>query len=199
MVMIQWQQIEALLKAACQLPLHTYVSEKGKAASEPHLFHQMMKLCIHRQSRVRTQYDMADEANRIPLMVLFYSLCMSACAKVTGAVVTSAERVYEELTKYRNVEVGWSSHSTLANIITRSVLVEKTFAPLVFVPHHPLIKPSFLGFKEVHTITGLTVALKQATNPEHKAYQEQVLRNCSQFDKTLNASGYDLVSGEWWY
>ncbi|RZC85623.1 hypothetical protein C5167_026296, partial [Papaver somniferum] len=60
--------------------------------------------------------------------------------------------------------------------------------------HTIIIRLSFLGFKEVHTITGLAVALKQATTTEYKAYEEQVLRNCSQFAKTLNALGYDIVS-----
>ncbi|RZC64251.1 hypothetical protein C5167_007939 [Papaver somniferum] len=60
--------------------------------------------------------------------------------------------------------------------------------------------PGLQGGPHNHTITGLAVALKQATTPEYKAYQEQVLKNCSQFAKvrlyaTLNALGYDLVSG----
>ncbi|XVF59143.1 hypothetical protein PTKIN_Ptkin07bG0252000 [Pterospermum kingtungense] len=46
-----------------------------------------------------------------------------------------------------------------------------------------------------HTITGLAVALKQATTPEYKAYQEQVLSNCSKFAQTLAANRYEVVSG----
>ncbi|XP_074365184.1 serine hydroxymethyltransferase 1, mitochondrial-like [Apium graveolens] len=46
-----------------------------------------------------------------------------------------------------------------------------------------------------HTITRLTVALKQATTGEYKAYQEQVLSNCSKFAQTLMKRGYELVSG----
>ncbi|MBS2649387.1 serine hydroxymethyltransferase, partial [Salmonella enterica subsp. enterica serovar 1,4,[5],12:i:-] len=46
-----------------------------------------------------------------------------------------------------------------------------------------------------HTITGLAVSLKQATTPEYKAYQEQVLRNCSNFAQSLAEKGYELVSG----
>ncbi|CAK9155664.1 unnamed protein product, partial [Ilex paraguariensis] len=34
-----------------------------------------------------------------------------------------------------------------------------------------------------------------ATTPEYKAYQEQVLGNCSKFAQTLTEKGYDLVSG----
>ncbi|KAH9712603.1 serine hydroxymethyltransferase 1 [Citrus sinensis] len=36
---------------------------------------------------------------------------------------------------------------------------------------------------------------KEATTPEYKAYQEQVLSNCSKFAQTLLEMGYELVSG----
>ncbi|XP_073018668.1 serine hydroxymethyltransferase, mitochondrial [Primulina eburnea] len=55
--------------------------------------------------------------------------------------------------------------------------------------------PGLQGGPHNHTITGLAVALKQATTPEYKAYQEQVLSNCSKFAQTLVKNGYELVSG----
>nr|GMD66724.1 serine hydroxymethyltransferase, mitochondrial-like [Ipomoea batatas] len=55
--------------------------------------------------------------------------------------------------------------------------------------------PGLQGGPHNHTITALAVALKQAMTPEYKAYQEQVLSNCSKFAKSLLESGYDLVSG----
>ncbi|XWS41684.1 hypothetical protein CRYUN_Cryun17cG0103700 [Craigia yunnanensis] len=55
--------------------------------------------------------------------------------------------------------------------------------------------PGLQGGPHNHTITGLAVALKQATTPEYKAYQEQVLSNCSKFAQTLTAKGYEIVSG----
>ncbi|XP_019192162.1 PREDICTED: serine hydroxymethyltransferase, mitochondrial-like [Ipomoea nil] len=55
--------------------------------------------------------------------------------------------------------------------------------------------PGLQGGPHNHTITALAVALKQATTPEYKAYQEQVLSNCSKFAKSLLERGYDLVSG----
>ncbi|KAL2471450.1 Serine hydroxymethyltransferase 2 [Abeliophyllum distichum] len=45
------------------------------------------------------------------------------------------------------------------------------------------------------SITALAVALKQGMTPEYKAYQEQVLSNCSKFADTLLEKGYKLVSG----
>uniref|UniRef100_M4CI95 Serine hydroxymethyltransferase n=1 Tax=Brassica campestris TaxID=3711 RepID=M4CI95_BRACM len=55
--------------------------------------------------------------------------------------------------------------------------------------------PGLQGGPHNHTITGLAVALKQVKTPEYKAYQDQVLRNCSKFAETLLSKGYDLVSG----
>ncbi|XP_023001927.1 serine hydroxymethyltransferase 2, mitochondrial [Cucurbita maxima] len=55
--------------------------------------------------------------------------------------------------------------------------------------------PGLQGGPHNHTITGLAVALKQATTPEYKAYQEQVLSNSSKFAQSLIEKGYELVSG----
>ncbi|XP_057973520.1 serine hydroxymethyltransferase, mitochondrial-like isoform X2 [Malania oleifera] len=55
--------------------------------------------------------------------------------------------------------------------------------------------PGLQGGPHNHTISGLAVALKQATTPEYKAYQEQVLRNCSKFAQCLIEKSYELVSG----
>nr|XP_009776303.1 PREDICTED: serine hydroxymethyltransferase, mitochondrial-like [Nicotiana sylvestris] len=55
--------------------------------------------------------------------------------------------------------------------------------------------PGLQGGPHNHTITGLAVALKQAITPEYKAYQEQVLSNCSKFAQALMENGYELVSG----
>ncbi|GAB2283002.1 hypothetical protein Dimus_017534 [Dionaea muscipula] len=55
--------------------------------------------------------------------------------------------------------------------------------------------PGLQGGPHNHTITGLAVALKQATTPEFRAYQEQVLSNCSKFAEALIEKGYDIVSG----
>ncbi|KAL0872316.1 hypothetical protein Bca101_022021 [Brassica carinata] len=55
--------------------------------------------------------------------------------------------------------------------------------------------PGLQGGPHNHTITGLAVALKQATTSEYKAYQEQVLSNSAKFAQTLMEKGYELVSG----
>ncbi|KAE8716301.1 Serine hydroxymethyltransferase 2 [Hibiscus syriacus] len=55
--------------------------------------------------------------------------------------------------------------------------------------------PGLQGGPHNHTISGLAVALKQVRTPEYKAYQEQVLSNCTKFAQRLLKNGYDLVSG----
>ncbi|KAL2893035.1 Serine hydroxymethyltransferase 2 mitochondrial [Bienertia sinuspersici] len=55
--------------------------------------------------------------------------------------------------------------------------------------------PGLQGGPHNHTIAGLAVALKQARTPEYKAYQEQVLSNCTAFAQKLADKGYHLVSG----
>ncbi|XP_021747689.1 serine hydroxymethyltransferase, mitochondrial-like [Chenopodium quinoa] len=55
--------------------------------------------------------------------------------------------------------------------------------------------PGLQGGPHNHTITALAVALKQAMTPEYRAYQEQVLANCSKFAEALAGMGYELVSG----
>ncbi|KAG8091690.1 hypothetical protein GUJ93_ZPchr0012g18767 [Zizania palustris] len=57
------------------------------------------------------------------------------------------------------------------------------------------IFPGLQGGPHNHTITGLVVALKQATTPEYRAYQEQVISNNAKFAQSLTAKGYELVSG----
>jgi glycine hydroxymethyltransferase len=55
--------------------------------------------------------------------------------------------------------------------------------------------PGLQGGPHNHTIAGLACALKQAQEPEFKAYQEQVLRNSSALADELKSLGYNLVSG----
>ncbi|XP_071922512.1 pentatricopeptide repeat-containing protein At5g27460-like [Coffea arabica] len=63
--------------------------------------------------------------NRIPRNVLSYNLWMNACAELSG--VGSAEEVYKEMIHDKNVVMGWSSLSTLANIYQKSGAVNQAF------------------------------------------------------------------------
>lgn len=61
--------------------------------------------------------------NNIPLNVLSYNLWMGACGESSG--VASAEMVYKDMVKDKDVELGWSTLSTLANIYLKSGFLVK--------------------------------------------------------------------------
>ncbi|KAI1210222.1 serine hydroxymethyltransferase [Annulohypoxylon truncatum] len=54
--------------------------------------------------------------------------------------------------------------------------------------------PGHQGGPHNHTITALTVALKQAQSPEFKAYQQKVVSNAKTLENKFKALGYKLVS-----
>ncbi|KAK2628973.1 hypothetical protein QTJ16_002076 [Diplocarpon rosae] len=54
--------------------------------------------------------------------------------------------------------------------------------------------PGHQGGPHNHTITALAVALKQATTPEFKQYQEQVVKNAKALEVAFKKLGYKLVS-----
>ena len=54
--------------------------------------------------------------------------------------------------------------------------------------------PGHQGGPHNHTITALTVALKQAASPDFKAYQQQVVDNAKALEVTLKKLGHKLVS-----
>lgn len=55
--------------------------------------------------------------------------------------------------------------------------------------------PSLQGGPHNHTIASIATALKQASAPEFKEYQKQVLANAKAFASRLMSHGYNLVSG----
>ncbi|KAK9832119.1 hypothetical protein WJX74_010960 [Apatococcus lobatus] len=55
--------------------------------------------------------------------------------------------------------------------------------------------PGAQGGPHNHTIAGLACALKQASGPEYRAYQEQVIRNSKAMADSLAERGFKLVSG----
>ncbi|KAL5705463.1 hypothetical protein ACHQM5_023762 [Ranunculus cassubicifolius] len=125
-------------KAVCIPLLQVYVKERSIEKAEtlmskmqdmgltvnPHPFNAMMKLYI-----ATKQFEKVPEMirlmkyNQIPRNVLSYNLWMSACYELSD--VSSGEKVYEEMQNDRRVEVGWSTHCTLANFYIRSGLREK--------------------------------------------------------------------------
>jgi glycine hydroxymethyltransferase len=55
--------------------------------------------------------------------------------------------------------------------------------------------PGHQGGPHNHTITALAVALKQATTPEFRQYQEQVIKNAKALEVEFTKRGQKLVSG----
>jgi len=55
--------------------------------------------------------------------------------------------------------------------------------------------PGHQGGPHNHTIAGLAVALKQASEPAFKEYQTQVKKNCKVLCSTLQDLGYSVVTG----
>lgn len=54
--------------------------------------------------------------------------------------------------------------------------------------------PGHQGGPHNHTITALAVALKQATSPEFKQYQEQVVKNAKALENEFKSLNYKLVA-----
>eukprot|EP00878_Enallax_costatus_P009414 GHUV01009839.1.p1 GENE.GHUV01009839.1~~GHUV01009839.1.p1 ORF type:complete len:329 (+),score=91.89 GHUV01009839.1:1305-2291(+) len=55
--------------------------------------------------------------------------------------------------------------------------------------------PGLQGGPHNHTIAALAVALKQASTPEFKQYQQQVVANCQALSQRMTELGYNIVSG----
>ncbi|XP_057469589.1 pentatricopeptide repeat-containing protein At5g27460 [Actinidia eriantha] len=125
-------------KAACLTLLHSYVKERATEKAEalmlkmnslglivsPHPFNEMMKLYMATSQFQKVLTAILQmKQNNIPRSVLSYNLWMDACSEVSG--VASAEMVYKEMVNDKDVELGWSTLATLANIYLKSGFVSK--------------------------------------------------------------------------
>ncbi|XP_008806388.3 pentatricopeptide repeat-containing protein At5g27460-like [Phoenix dactylifera] len=123
--------------------LHHYVKERNLEKAEalmsmllnlglvvdPHPFNEMMKLYVA-TGQYKKVLAVIQHMKRckIPRNVLSYNLWLNASGELSGVAVV--EMVHEEMMNDKNVEVGWSTYSTLANIYTKSGLLDKAFAAL---------------------------------------------------------------------
>ncbi|MFJ5445654.1 serine hydroxymethyltransferase [Methylobacillus methanolivorans] len=84
-----------------------------------------------------------------------------------------------------------TTHKTLrgprGGLIMAKAEFEKSLNSSVF--------PSLQGGPLMHVIAGKAVAFLEATQPEFKTYQEQVLKNADTMAKTLAARGLRIISG----
>ncbi|CAA6659483.1 unnamed protein product [Spirodela intermedia] len=129
--------------------LHAYASAKLVEKAE-FLFDKMKELRITINTltfnEMMTLYISVGQAEKVPLVVeqlksssesadiFTYNLWISAYASTMDidgiSSVPSVEEVYMEMVNDSNVEVGWSTYSTLANIYTKHGLKTKAFAAL---------------------------------------------------------------------
>jgi pentatricopeptide repeat protein len=125
-------------KAVCLPLLHAYVEERDTEKAEvlmaklnelgllltPHPFNEMMKLYMATSQCEKVPLVIQQmKQNNVPQNVLSYNIWISACGEVSG--IASAEMVYKEMVNDKNVQVGWSTLSTLANVYIKAGLVDK--------------------------------------------------------------------------
>ncbi|WOL08749.1 hypothetical protein Cni_G17502 [Canna indica] len=106
-----------------------FMLQNSGLAVDPHPFNEMMKLYqATGQFKSVTNVIQYMRRSKIPLNVLSYNLWMNACDKLSGII--SVEMVLMEMINDKNVEVGWSTYSTLANIYTNSGYFKKAYDAL---------------------------------------------------------------------
>ncbi|CAH9117181.1 unnamed protein product [Cuscuta epithymum] len=130
-------------KASCLPLLHCYVKERCTEKAEALMakmnsmgfavttqpFNEMMKLYMATSQYTKVlSVILQMKQNRIPLNVLSYNLWMSACGNTSG--ISSAESVYKEMIDDPNVDIGWTSLCTLAEIYLKSGLTRKAILVL---------------------------------------------------------------------
>ena len=84
-----------------------------------------------------------------------------------------------------------TTHKTLRGPRSGLIMCRREFAKKL----DSAIFPGSQGGPLMHVIAAKAVALKEATTPAFKAYQEQLVRNAAAMAKALLARGHRLVSG----
>ncbi|KAF7829974.1 pentatricopeptide repeat-containing protein [Senna tora] len=132
-------------KAAYLLLLRGYVRNRQTSKAEafmrrlydlglvvsPHPYNEMMKLYLatYEYHKIPLVIQLMKR-NKIPCNVLSYNLWMNACGEREGYGVAAAEMVFTEMRKDMNVEVGWSSLATLANVYMKAEQCDKAILVL---------------------------------------------------------------------
>lgn len=131
-------------KKAASLPLlHGYVKERDISKAEsfmiklsssgllvtPHPYNEMMKLYMALSQYEKVPLVIAEmKRNKLCRNVLSYNLWMGAFGEVFE--VAKAEMVYKEMASDENVEVGWSTLASLANVYIKAGFVDKALLVL---------------------------------------------------------------------
>ncbi|KAK7282861.1 hypothetical protein RIF29_11951 [Crotalaria pallida] len=137
---------DSAAKKVASIPLlRGYVSDRDTSKAEsfmvklyelglmvsPHPYNEMMKLylatCEYRKVPLVIQQM---KRNRIPCNVLSYNLWMNAYGEGEGYGVAAVETVFRLMQNDGNVEVGWSSLATLANVYIKAGQSDKAIQVL---------------------------------------------------------------------
>lgn len=127
--------------------LRAYIRDRDKTNAEvfmqrlydlglvvnPHPYNEMMKLYLAIDEYNKVPLVIRQmKLNKIPCNVLSYNLWMNACGcgEGKGYGVAAAEMVFREMRKDENVQVGWSSLATLANVYMKAGQAEKAIMVL---------------------------------------------------------------------
>ncbi|XP_054797189.1 pentatricopeptide repeat-containing protein At5g27460 [Prosopis cineraria] len=132
-------------KAAYLRLLRGYVGDRDTSRAEafmqklydlglvvnPLPYNEMMKLYVATNECNKIPLVIQQmRRNKIPLDVLSYNLWMNACSDGEGHGAAAAEMVFGEMKNDQNVEVGWSSLATLANVYLKAGQSEKAILVL---------------------------------------------------------------------
>jgi glycine hydroxymethyltransferase len=112
---------------------------------------------------------------------------VSDIAHIAGLVVG---RVHKDPVPYSDV-VTTTTHKTLRGPRGGLIMCKKEHAKAV----DKSIFPGLQGGPHMHTISGIAVAMGEASKPEFKAYAEQIVKNAKAMAERLMEHGFNLVSG----
>ncbi|MDA2914844.1 serine hydroxymethyltransferase, partial [Acidobacteriia bacterium AH_259_A11_L15] len=84
-----------------------------------------------------------------------------------------------------------TTHKTLRGPRAGLILCQEQFAKAL----DRVVFPGEQGGPLVHVIAAKAVCLKEAMEPEFKAYQQQIVANAKKLAETLTGRGFRLVSG----
>ncbi|KAI9106409.1 hypothetical protein K1719_021937 [Acacia pycnantha] len=89
-------------------------------------YNEMMKLYVATYEYNKVPLVIQQmRRNKVPFDILSYNLWMNACNEGEGRGVAAAEMVFREMKNDQNVEVGWSSLATLADVYLKAGQSEK--------------------------------------------------------------------------
>lgn len=120
------------------------------------------------------------------------SYLMADMAHVSGLV---AAGVIPSPFEYADV-VSTTTHKTLRGPRAGVIFFRKGLNPDIEEKINSAVFPSLQGGPHNNAIAAIATAMKQATSPQFKRYQQQVLANAKRLCSSLKAAGLEIVTGD---